>query len=215
MHKSGWWIGALMLPLAACSNSDSAAETPAGKSGLSSTLVLSAASDAEKLQFCNWLVSVAPSDACGAPSVSSADGGAPVVPVALDGGATSAVAYCLATFSGLTNGCSVVAAEQCFSTWEVSGACKVPVAGACAAYSACSKATPPKNDGPPTKMMCGGYDWNGGKHNFGELDHADWTEWRDWLTVPHWDPTDKAAADALCKSTFPACPEWCMGFDGR
>ena len=109
MSKSGWLIGVLMVPLAACGNSsNSGTESPAGKSGLSSALVLSAASDAQKLQFCNWLASVAPADACSGASASSQDAGAPVtdggMPGSSDGGASaaaggepaSAAAQCLA-----------------------------------------------------------------------------------------------------------------------
>ncbi len=207
MHKIGWWLGALMLPLAACSNSDDATETPAGKSGLSSTLLLSGANDAEKLQFCNWLVSVAPTDACGAPSASSPDGGVAVPP---DAGALTAAAYCLATFTGFTNDCSVVAAEQCFSTWEASGACKVPDASACAAYQACSKATPPKNDGPPTQLECL-FVVNEYPFTAGSVPYTDWTEKRDWLGKVSWAPSDVQAADALCDSTFPDCLSDCRG----
>ena len=209
MHKSGWLIGALLLPLAACSNSDSAAESPAGKSGLSSTLLLSGANDAEKLQFCNWLVSVAPSDACGAPSASSPDGGVAVPP---DAGALTAAAYCLATFTGFTNDCSVVAAEQCFSTWEASGACKVPDASACAAYQACSKATPPKNDGPPTALTCGretAQQETSTYDVYGTIPYHDWCTTTSWLGVESTGPCDYEAARALCNKTFADCWDVC------
>ena len=212
MHKSGWWIGALMLPLAACSNSDSAAETPAGKSGLSSTLVLSAASDAQKLQFCNWLVSVAPSNACTAASASSADGGAPVdtdggAVVAPDGGASTATAQCLASFSGFTNGCAVLAAEQCFSAWEASGSCEVPVRAGCAAYDACAKAAPPKNGQSGwAQWTC--YDAAKAFRGYVQVDKCpsiDWTLF-DYTPCDGMDVVHKA-----CNDKFPACNGGCKG----
>ena len=153
MRKSGWLIGVLVLPVAACSNSSNGGtEGQAGKSGLSSTLVLSAATDAQKLQFCNWLASVAPTNACGAPSASSADGGAPA---ATDGGASTATAQCLATFTKVTGDCTVEVTEQCFSSWEASGSCQAPATASCVAYTACVQATPPTN-GPdtPTSYNC-------------------------------------------------------------
>ena len=208
MRKTGWLIGALMLPLAACSNSDGAAETPAGKSGLSSTLLLSGANDAEKLQFCNWLVSVAPTDACGAPSASSPDGGVPVAP---DAGTLTAAAYCLATFARFDTDCSVQAAEQCFSTWETSGACKVPAAGTCAAYQACAKATPPKNDAPPTEMECNIWSLSEYVGMAGTVPYAEWTEEIDWLGDSSWVPSEWRKAAALCNSTFPGCEGYCEG----
>ena len=208
MRKTGCLIGALMLPLAACSNSDDATETPAGKSGLSSTLLLSGANDAEKLQFCNWLVSVAPTDACGAPSASSPDGGVAVAP---DAGTLTAAAYCLATFARFDTDCSVQAAEQCFSNWEASGECKVPAAGTCAAYQACAKATPPKNDGAPTEVECS---WNNGDQFYyiGKIPYTDWTQESDWSGLLHYYvPSDQKKADDLCKSTFPVGCELCQG----
>ncbi len=211
MRKSGWLIGALMLPLAACSNSDGAAETPAGKSGLSSTLLLSDANDAEKLQFCNWLVSVTPSGACGMPSASSPDGGVAVAP---DAGALTAAAYCLATFARFDTDCSVQAAEQCFSTWEASGACKAPVASGCAAYHACANATPPENDGPPTVLACAYWSNQSGdqtRTSVGTIPYNDWCSKTTWYGTTTYSPCDENAANALCNSSFPLCWNGCTG----
>ncbi len=215
-----------MVPLAACGNSsNSGTESPAGKSGLSSALVLSAASDAQKLQFCNWLASVAPADACSGASASSQDAGAPVtdggMPGSSDGGASaaaggepaSAAAQCLASFSGFTKDCSVVAAEECFSNWEASGACEVPATSTCAAYDACAKATPPKNDVISGHLRCSDF------HKFGKDSSAGgdrgYLPWNDFCDVSLWIyvPCDQSAANLACKVAFPDCEsKYCRGF---
>ncbi len=211
MLKSGWLIGALVLPLAACSNSsNSGTEAPSSKSGLSSTLVLSAANDAQKLQFCNWLASVSPTNACGAPSALSPDGGAPEATdggavVAPDGGAGTAAAQCLATFTRFANGCTVEATEQCFSSWEAAGACEVPAKANCAAYDACAKSAPPANG------QVGWYFLHcmsaGGQQQVGTI----WVTTCanvEWYLLPVW-CDGQAGADKQCNDTHAGCNGGC------
>ena len=203
MFKSGWLFGALSVLVAACGNGSSVDnESPAGKSGLSSALVLNAATDAQKLQFCTWLVSVSPTSACGAPSASSPDGGALE---ATDGGASTGVAQCLATFTRFANGCTVEVTEQCFSSWEASGLCDVPVKANCAAYDACAKSAPPTNDQvgwlPETCMG----PWGAGDVGSVWVETCSNVEW--WMSPVYCD--SESAPKQKCDATYADCKGMC------
>ncbi len=203
-----------VLPMAACSStgSDNNGQTT-GKSGLPTTLVLSKATDAEKLRFCQWLASAAPADACGAPSA-AADGGGPAT---TDGGASAGVELCLGSFSGFNKDCTVQATEQCFSSWEKSGACEMPAQAACQAYVACSEPTPPENG--EVEVECWGtidaahhpYQLAiGGKeevsHRFGQ---TTWTVCNNVLWVWFDLCGEGKEAAQKCASSYPDCGKFC------
>ncbi|MEI7892729.1 MAG: hypothetical protein WCI05_06535 [Myxococcales bacterium] len=148
----------LTLCFAACSSQSTPATTSTSTSGVPSATMLNTLPDAQKQQFCNWLIQTIPTTACQDATIPSA----------------RTVEACLANFGGFGKSCTVAMAEQCLgSTWKAYGNCQRPDTTQCQAFSECVSANPPTNDCPDGTRYCLKNNTEQGAITFGNC----WLSW--------------------------------------